>query len=209
MGLVKRNSNLAPREAAEVAPELDRVALLADLLSPRAELRRAAAHALARDPASALPLCDRLAKEPEESVRQAILASLIPLATAQIGARLVELLRSEDASLRSAVGEALALMPDAAWPSIRAALADADSDVRILTVTAVATMPHSLVPTCLVEVVERDEHPNVIAAAVEGLLECGDKEAIPALEAARARFSTSPFLKFLIDQTIKLLSRRR
>ena len=49
-------------------------------------------------------------------------------------------------------------------------------------------MPHPEAPLLAAEVVARDPHVNVCAAAVDGLAEVGDGGAIPALEALAERF---------------------
>jgi len=200
VGLVKSNpagGGEGPRaEAGSLA------ALLAALAASDASERRAAARALADHPAAAAALCDQLEAERAPSVRAMILTSLIRMASPAVAGRLAALLRSEDAALRNGAIEALREMPEAIGPHVDALLADPDDDVRLFAVNILSEVSHVQAPDWLVGVIRHEPHPNVCAAAVDGLAEIGTLAAIPDLEALRDRFPGDAFMAFAINTAI-------
>ncbi|MDR3496556.1 MAG: HEAT repeat domain-containing protein [Ancalomicrobiaceae bacterium] len=89
-------------------------------------------------------------------------------------------------------------MPEEALPSLRLLLTDSDSDVRIFAVNILNGLCHPGMVPCLVEVIATDSHVNVCMAAVDGLAEAGDVEAIPPLAALARRFADVPFVAFAV-----------
>lgn len=202
MGLVKGKTAATPvQTTADVLPDLP--ALLVDLSAPESGTRRAAARELAAYPQAAMDLCDRLEVETSPSVRAAIFAALIRQQTAEVAARLARHLRSDDASLRNGAIEALQEMPDAVVPHLQGLLADADSDVRIFAVNILGALCLAEAPRWLAEVVRRETHINVCAAAVDALAEVGGLEVIDDLQALRDRFAGDAFMVFAIDTAIR------
>ncbi|WP_246696814.1 HEAT repeat domain-containing protein [Methylobacterium planeticum] len=132
-------------------------------------------------------------------VREAILAKLVSLADAGAAAALAPHLRSDDAGLRNSCVEALQAMPAAVLPILPALLRDADPDVRLLAAEIARTQASETASALLAAVLETEPHPNVCAAVIEVLAECGTAGAVPALRAARARFADAPFLPGAID----------
>ncbi|TCP29656.1 HEAT repeat domain-containing protein [Sphingomonas sp. BK235] len=195
MALIK-TSRPDPARASAAAPALD--ALVAQLASPVAAERRAAVRALDAHPDGIAPLCARLAAEPAPSVREAMLAALVRRAAPAAVTALLPLLRDGSPAQRNAALEALALMPDLVAPHVAALLRDRDSDVRIFTVNLLGVLPHPEAARWLVEALD-DAHPNVCAAAVDGLAEIGDARALPALAALPARFPEDGFLAFAVQ----------
>lgn len=197
-----RSANLAPDGHGRVEEGADLSALLAGLNDAAPSQRRQAARLLAAYPQAAPDLCARLGIEPAASVRSVIFTSLIALHSDDVVCGLLPWLRSEDAALRNGVIEALQRMPEALGPQLRAMLEDQDSDVRIFAVNVLAALAHAEAPRWLEQVLRRDPHVNVCAAAVEGLAELGDLASRPALAALPARFPAEPFIAFAVQAAL-------
>jgi len=197
--------NVSPVEtlAPAAAVAYDRETLLADLTAEKPAVRRAAARGLATHPEAAMELCDRLEVEVSPSVRAVLFTSLIQLQSPDVAARLTDLLRGEDVALRNAAIEALQEMPAAVFPHLEPLLSDDDSDVRIFAVNILAALRDTRASELLAGVVRGDPHINVCAAAVDGLTEVGDPEALPDLEDARIRFAADAFMEFAIDAAMR------
>jgi HEAT repeat protein len=176
-------------------------ALLAGLQSPSAQMRRGAARDLGAFPESAEALCGALASEQNESVRVAIFTALILLATKRAAGGLIPLLQSEDVGLRNGAIEALKTMPDSAAECIAEIFAST-TDVRIFGVEILGALEHPDRQAWLLQVIEADRELNVCAAAVEALLDCGDRTAVGPLLALLARFPDEPFLEFSIHTAL-------
>ena len=83
---------------------------------------------------------------------------------------------------------------------------DGDSDVRLLATELARNMKASEATRLLCDLIEREQHPNVCAAAIDVLTEVGTPEAIPALENCAARFADTPFLPFAVSVAIARIS---
>jgi HEAT repeat protein len=199
MGLRKHSEHEPLREVAAREFPRDTDGLIAQLRTSDPEQRRWAARDLAAHPRSAAALGERLAGEPDASVREALFTSLAAHASETAAAVLLPLLRSEDAALRNGAIETLAEMPDAVAPRIGALLKDGDADVRIFTVNLLAELRHPNVLAWLVQVLQHDTQVNVVAAAIEALAEAGGPDQVPALRAARARFAGDDFIGFAAE----------
>jgi len=148
-------------------------------------------------------LVERLAGEPDAGVREAIFLSLVQIANTAAVAGLVDCLRSDDAHLRNEAIEAMKLLPDAVAPIMTGLLADADPDVRIFAVNVLESLRHPDVEKWLIDVIERDPHVNVCAAAVDLLGEVGTEAALAPLQGLKARFGAEPYIVFAADLAIK------
>jgi len=192
MGLIKAGSKDKGAEAPPPAGDP-----LEALETGDASARRRAAQALAARPEV---LCARLTREPDPGVREAILTALVRGGSPEAAACLLPFLEGEDVSLRNAAIEALQQMPpDSVMPHLDTLLAHEDSDVRIFTVQLVAKLPHPERLDRLVAVMEREPHVNVCLAAVEGVVELGRLEALPALDRLKARFPDDPVVAFTVE----------
>lgn len=200
MGLKKPT---APPKTEAEAPHADLAGLKAALAAPEAGERRRAARELGAFPEAGPLLCAHLAREPAASVRAVILTTLIRLKSPAVVEGLLPLLRSEDSALRNAAIEALQEMPMEVEPHVADLLADPDSDVRILAVNMLSLLPHPKAPDWLAEVVAREAHINVCAAAVDGLAEIGNERAIAPLQALAACFPEVPFIRFAAAAAIR------
>lgn len=181
-----------PAAAPADAPEDPRAALS----DARAARRRDAARRLAADPGAVELLAARLDREDDLSVREAILVALGRIGTAAAVDRLFALLGSEDVWLRNAAIETLQGMDAAVIDALDRALADPDSDRRIFAVNVLVSLRHPAAATHARQVLARDPHVNVCAAALDVLAEIGTPDMVPDIEAAAARFPDEPFLRF-------------
>ncbi len=179
---------------------------LGDLRHADPQRRWSAARALGAQPGAAEPLAAALASETEPRVIEAIFTSLIRRGGAESAAYLLPLLRSDEAALRGGAIEALQTMPAELAPHIAELLRDPDSDVRIFAVELTRKMPPAQAAPWLCEMLDRETHPNVCAAAVDVMADIGSRDAIPHLERCRGRFAQQPFLPFAISVAIETLS---
>ena len=205
MGLVK--SRRLPDETLP-PPAVDVDVLLARLGDPVATERRKAAFALAVLPDTGLALCDRLVIETDDAVREAILTALMKQPSPLVVERLVSCLASDHAALRNGVLAVLRTIPHLVGGHIDRLLADADPDVRLMTVSLVSGLADPRAPEWLARVAADDLDVNVCANALEGLAEIGGPEAEPAILAAKTRFAGEPFLTFVADTVLARIGRR-
>jgi HEAT repeat protein len=174
--------------------------------SSDAEVRWSAARALAGH-ANAVPeLAAALARETVPRVREAIMTALIRIGDTASVEAILPYLRSQDAGLRAAAIESLQALPETIAPFMAPLFADRDSDVRLLATELARNMNAPDATRLLCDLIEREQHPNVCAAAIDVLMEVGTQEAIPALEKCAARFSGTPFLPFAISLAIVRLA---
>ncbi len=200
-----RSSKQEPAVSAERRYSRDHTGLIAALSDDSPSVRRWAAMDLAGDANAVQALGARLPREIDKAVREAILSTLVGIGGDAVVEVLVPHLRSESASLRGAVVEWLAQVPEvtAVMPRL---LADADADVRVLAVMVLATLQDPRVPGWLIDVVSNDPDRNVCGAAISELAEVGDEESCDAIESAALRFSQDPFITFAAQATIKRLT---
>jgi HEAT repeat protein len=163
------------------------------------EARWNAARTLGADPANVAALAAALDAEPMARVREAVMTALIRIGSEDSVKALLPYLRSQDAARRGAAIEALQALPEAIAPFLSMLLHDTDSDVRVLAVELVRSLPAAEATRLLCDVLEHEPHPNVCASAVDALAEIGTRDALPALEACARRFAGTPFLPFAIS----------
>jgi HEAT repeat protein len=197
MALTRATEASTPPTGPPLRPD----AILFGLTAADPERRRRAVFALDEaDPAAAVPaLLRRLREECDPTVRDAVLTVLAGHDDLAVARELVGYLSSDDAGLRIAVVGALSSMPDAVLPLLPALVVDSDPDVRILTAMLLADLAPSLASAWLVEIIATDEHPNVVATAIDALAPHVGPEHVGLLVATRDRFRLDPFLGFVID----------
>ena len=174
--------------------------------SPDADSRWTAARALAGQADAVPALAVALAREPIPRVREAMMTALIRIGNAASIEVLLPYLRSQDACVRAAAIEALQALPDAIAPFMAPLLNDVDSDVRLLATELARNMEASEATRLLCELIEREQHPNVCAAAIDVLTEVGTPDALPVLERCAARFASTPFLPFAASVAMSRIS---
>ena len=183
--------------------ERDFQGLLLELNSPDATVRRWAVRDLTQLSESSPFLVTRLGLEDNVSVRAGILNALAHLGDDVAIAGLVSCLRSEDAALRNEAIDVLKEVPDKVEPIINNLLTDSDSDVRIFAVNILESLRHQSVEQWLIQVIEKDEHINVCATALDLLTEVGTELSIPAIKQLKARFGDEPYICFSADLALK------
>jgi len=170
----------------------------ANLRSEIASERWSAARAMTNS-GDIAALGDALETERDPSVREAILSSLSQIATTASAAAIIPGIRSDDASVRRGALDALISIPRAAAPHLPALLVDADADVRLLSCEIARGLPSDEATRLLSEVLKNDAAVNVCIAAADVLADIGTADALPALDAAEARFPDEGFLSFAIE----------
>jgi hypothetical protein len=171
--------------------------------------RWAAARAAADFPDQAEGLGAAALRERNPRVREAILTSLVRIATPASVDALLPLLRSDEASLRTGALDALLSMKSLAWPSVPGLLRDPDGDVRLLACELARGMPGDDATRLLCELLDDEVAPNVCASAVEVLGLLGGPDALPALARCAERFRGTAFLEFAIRITADRIRAQR
>lgn len=194
------------KASATPAKDRDTVAQSSALASPDADSRWSAARALAGQADAVPALTAALANETVHRVREAIMTALMRVGDEASVKAMLPYLRSQDAGLRAAAIEALQALPEAIAPFMQSLFADTDSDVRLLATELARNMPEAAATRALCELIERDPHPNVCAAAIDVLAEVGTPDAIPAIERCAGRFASTPFLPFAAATAIARIS---
>ncbi len=202
MPLIRTESG---KTGAEGTPAVD---LATELGSASSDARWAAARNAADRPETVAILADALARESNDRVREAIVTSLVRIATPEAASVLLPYLRSDDASLRTCALDGLRAMPELAKPYLQQLLADTDGDVRLLACDLSRDLSGPDVPRILCNLLETEPSSTVCAAAVEALAEIGDASAIASLDRCAARFPDVPFLAFAIKVASERLSPR-
>jgi len=170
------------------------------------ENRWAAARGLAGHAEAVPGLSAALVGETVPRVREAIMTALMRIGDTASVEAILPYLRSQNAGLRAAAIEALQAMPSAIAPFIAPLFSDTDSDVRLLATELARNIKASEATPLLCDLIEREQHPNVCAAAIDVLIEVGTPEALPALEKCAVRFAATPFLPFAISMAIARIS---
>ncbi|OBS50773.1 hypothetical protein A8B73_20020 [Methylosinus sp. 3S-1] len=168
-----------------------------------------AAHSLvAFGEVAAEALCAALLNEADDALRDAIAVSLARVGGRNVVIGVAPMLRSDDPAIRNIAVDILKELPHDVAPLMETLLADPDADVRILLVNVLGSLRHAKVEQWLIGVVDRDEHVNVVAAAIEALVEIGGAGARGALSRAADRFSHEPFIVFSAESALHHISSR-
>jgi HEAT repeat protein len=202
MGLIKGKTVRNSKKAAPVEPQsCER--LVAELEDSDASVRRHAAQKITPCLDATTALINRLKREENTAVREAILNSLLRLHDPSIGIGLADCLRSEDAGLRNDVIEVFKQLGGEIAPILRTLLADPDPDVRIFAVNVLNSERFPDAEHWLIAVIEKDEQVNVCASAVDLLCEVGTEVAIDPLLHLKARFTHEAYIQFAADLALK------
>ncbi|MBB2899547.1 HEAT repeat protein [Kineococcus radiotolerans] len=196
MGLVKKAAAQQP-VADRRDGERDPAGLLAQLRHADPEERRRAALDLA-GVAEAVPALLAAARaEPQATVRDAVLTTLVAHDLPEVAQELAGWLGDDDAARRNAAVVTLQAMPHGTAAVLDALLVTGDVRVRTLAVMVLSTLAHPGVPDWLEAVVDADPDENVVAAAVDAAQQIDDALARQLSGAAAARFPDNPYLQFL------------
>jgi HEAT repeat protein len=204
MALIKSTTSRT-RSTDERKHPRDLAGLIAQLDDPSPKARRWAARDLTDHPTASAALASRLGREEDASVREILLTTLTSLGDELAVAALVDCLRSDDAALRNEAVEAMKQLPDEVAPIMGGLLRDADPDVRIFAVNILESLRHPEVESWLLAVLDRDEHLNVCATAVDLLGEVGSAAAKEPLLRLKARYAEEPYIQFATDLALQRL----
>jgi HEAT repeat protein len=171
--------------------------------------RRSAARALAAFPDGTNTLADALKTETDPRVREAIFTSLVRIGGRESVNVVVPFIRSDNAGLRTGALDALRAMIGVVGPVLPALLSDPDPDVRLLACDLTRELPSDEATQLLCGVLAVEPEANVCAAAVDVLLEIGEAEALPLLQACAARFGDDAFLTFAVTTAMERIISRR
>ncbi len=203
MALVKRthDDNLPSEQQAGTPKTLEELQQQLQGSHPL-ERRQAAQDIFDHEGATALLLA-QLERETSAVVRQVILTSLTRIGDREAVFGLAECLRSEDARLRNDAIEAMKEMPDQMAEIVEELLADDDPDVRIFTVNILESLRHPHVEQWLIDVLDHDDHLNVVCTALDLMGEVGTEAAIPALQRVGSRYEDEAYVQFAADMALK------
>lgn len=199
MPLIRKTDTNPPPVAADAK---------AALSSPSVDDRWAAARRLT-EPGDVEALSAALGREADMRVREAIFTSLARIGDTASARAIISRLRSDDAGLRTAALDALQTMPGPVAEALPGLLADPDSDVRVLACELVRALANDQATALLCALIERENEPNVVGAAVEVLAEVGGPQALSALERSAARWAQEPFLAFSIGVACERIGAER
>jgi HEAT repeat protein len=197
MGLVRRTTGQRDGSPPD--------AVVATLDSADPEIRRSGALHLDVQSGAVESLLDHVAEEPDPTARDAMLTVLAAEDSEAVARGLVRHLASEDAGLRNAVVDVLAMMTRAVPALLPELTISPDSDVRILSAMLLGNLAHPAVVPALEAMIATDPHPNVVAAAIDALLPIATAEHVALLEGALTRFPEDPFLRFTIQAAVPRL----
>lgn len=179
--------------------------LLAALDDEDPATRHWAAYDLAVFAESGEALVRRLQHEASPAVRKAILLALSHLADPSTLPGLVECLRGSDA-LRHQVIDAIRALPDEAGPLLCGLLNDPDPDVRIFAIGVLESLRHPNIEAWLIDVISRDPHAPVCAAALDLLGAIGSPASHPALARVKDRFPRDLCICFIADLALERMN---
>jgi HEAT repeat protein len=178
--------------------EDDGASVLARLRSADPDERWSAARSAATVTGGAAALATALRVETDPHIRAALFTGLARVGTAQGSTELLNLLRSDQSSLRTGALDALRTLGAGLHELLPQLLSDADADIRILSCELARALPAEEASTLLCNLLAGEQDVNVCAAAVDVLAEVGTPDACPVLARCAARFARSPFLGFAV-----------
>jgi HEAT repeat protein len=174
------------------------VDIRAGLASADVEERWAAARVAPEVEGGPEALITSLRTESDPRVREAMVTSLARINSAASIEALLALLRSDDASARTVALDTLRGMGSAMREHLPRLLADADSDVRVLSCEIVRSLPGPEATRILCDLLANETEVNVCAAALDVLAEVGEAQALSTLAQCATRFRDTPFLAFAV-----------
>jgi len=203
MGLIKRQTENKSDGIEKRSRKRDFAGLINQLSSSSAKERRWAAKDLASYQEAARALLDRLEVEESASVREVIFSSLIQIKDDVAISGLVDLLRSEDVSLRNGAVEALREIGASVGPYVKKMLEDPDPDVRIFAINVMDSIDLPEIEEWLLNLIDREQNVNVCAVALEVLCNIGTDKSRDSIEKLKERFKDEPYIQYVADIALK------
>ncbi|MEM4644100.1 MAG: HEAT repeat domain-containing protein [Candidatus Methanomethylicaceae archaeon] len=170
--------------------------LMVQLFSPLPSERRWAARDIAGFPEASEALIQALKREPDISVREVIVSSLLQIGDGIAIEGLLQLLKSDDAHLRNASIEALKQVSDKLEPHIEDLLSQEDPDIRIFAVNIMEAFESPRIAKLVARILEEDEDVNVCSAALNLAAQLGEPSLTGSIMRAKERFPEEPYVGF-------------
>lgn len=200
MALVKPKRATAGRQKA-----VDKGEVIAGLASGDVGTRRTAIRQAIELGAGVELLVPMLPEETDAANLDLIFAEITRMKASEAIAILSPLLGDHNPERRNKATECLHSIGAPAVEALRDALRDPDPDVRIQALSAVPNLEQKAAQEILLELIEAESEENVIACAVEALVELGDASALPTLENLSLRADLPPSLAFAVEFAIDRL----
>ena len=144
-------------------------------------------------------LLQHLAVEHDVQVLEALFVALSQSAGEEVVPTLLDLLSSEDVLNRNRALEVLAGFTEQVGQLMAQHLQSGDADKRIFLVNLMAELKHPQVAQWIQDILLRDPHINVVAAALEVAAEVGDAQTVAAIDVAVQRFADDAFIGFAAE----------
>lgn len=218
MGLIRKTSEtdgIIVAQPAASAEEPQFESLKPEALSTQYEQqdlagRRAMIKSLAKAPEALAFLVGQARVEHHPLLLQGLFDSVISLARnealeEQAIHAVLDLLREGNASVRSHSVTFLSAFPKATGAVIPKLLQDENPDTRLYALDVIQHLVHPDVPLWLNDLLEREQHANVMASAIDRCLEAGCTELQSRADEIAERFSDTPFIRFALTFASKRL----
>lgn len=150
------------------------------------------------------PLCKRLEKEKDNAVQDAILDALLTLDQELVINFLLPFLSSEDAGLRNKVIDILQQMP-IIEKYISSLLNNKNPDIRIFAINILQALPNYNIGEILLKIALKDDNINVVATALDALVEIATPDMKDKLEKIKLKFKDREYICFVVDTILDLL----
>lgn len=198
MGLRKfKQTDLAERDEAPLLLEPN--ALMQALCSAEVAQRRHSIWCARPCPETTHVLLQHLAVEKDVRVLELLFLALSRADGEEVVPALLELLSSEDVLSRNRALEVLADFGEQVSKAMQQHLQTADVDKRIFLVNLMGELKHPQVAQWIQDILLRDPHINVVAAALEVAAEVGDAQTVAAIDVAVQRFADDAFIGFAAE----------
>lgn len=174
------------------------------------ESRRKMLKELASIPESLPFLIGKAKCETNPRLRQSLFDTLILIARhenleQETVEAVLELLCDGDAEVRSHAVGFLSVFPRATGKVMPALLGDDNPDTRLYALDVLQHLVHPDVPVWLTGVLQSEQHPNVMASAIDRCIEAGCIDLSAMADDIAARFQGSPFIGFALSLATKRL----
>ena len=141
----------------------------------------------------------------QNSVGELAFAVLSTHVDQDVVAELLNFLASENPFIRNQAIELLQNSPEALAPHMQDLITHRDTDIRIFAVDILGLLPHPSVPDWLKQILQQEQHVNVMGAAIDRVTQLADPAFLPLVKQVKQRFADVPYLCFACDIAIKRL----
>lgn len=215
MALIKQNKSLVSNEIefedVQLAPLTSIAKIQPQLQSGTEEEKIAALHDLDLfDSQAILPLLDDIIEliEDEEStyLGEVAFSSLQTHLCDDVVQKLTCFLESESPFIRNQAIELLQNAPDLLAPYMSDLINNHNPDVRIFAVDILGLLPHQNVPEWIKQILRKEDHVNVIGAAIDRITQLADPSLLDDVKKTKQRFASVAYIQFACNVAINRLS---